>query len=63
MILQKMTMEIAIQQNRLGLQLPWVMPNYPSVTLYDPILRGNGVTQFRVMVKPLCESQAQSQDL
>ncbi len=30
---------------RLGLQLPQVMPNYPSVTLYYPFSRGNVVTQ------------------
>ncbi len=39
------------------------MPNYPSVTLYYPSLMGNTVTQIRVMVKPLCESQVQSLDL
>ncbi len=44
-------------------QLPCVMPNYPSVTLYYPFLGGNGVTHIRVMVKPLYKSQAQYLDL
>ncbi len=45
-------------QWQLGWQLPQVMPNYPSDTFYYPFLKSNGVTQIRVMVKPLCESQA-----
>ncbi len=39
----------------LGWQLPQVMPNYSSVTLYHLFWRGNGVTQIRVVVNPLCE--------
>ncbi len=35
---------------KLGRQLPQVMPNYPSVTLYYPILRGIGVTQMDIVM-------------
>ncbi len=57
------TLEISQNAHVLGLQLPRIISNYPSVILYYPFLRGNSVTQIRVMVKPLWESQAQSLDL
>ncbi len=45
---------------RLGWHLPQVMSNYLSVTLYYPFLMSNGITQIRLMVNSLCESQPQS---
>ncbi len=33
----------------IGWQLPWVMTDYPSATLFYPFLRGNVITQIQVM--------------
>ncbi len=38
---------------KLDWQLPWVMPYYPSGSLYYPFLRGNIDTQIRVMTNKL----------
>ncbi len=47
---------LLLQLVQLGWQLPWVMTNYSSFTIYYPILRGNvvTVTQIWVMVKKYC---------
>ncbi len=45
------TPSLHLRVNELGWQLPWVVPDYPTVTLNYLFLMGNVVTQIQVNVK------------